>query len=422
MVAGDRSSKVGAEAQRPEFVEAGMQDAEGGVVGAGDGHNNFVGCKDLALPEKSDAFDTIEVAIYRSHFQACFSHLCRDVPSATIFSWFDRVDARTFRLDVLWHLKGSSKTISFKPPGWQKNRQPKPAGGGYVQTISDGDNVSSADCWDWAGWSQLRRARPKVETANKTNPDNGRQHFRQVAWRPVRSTPIAGRSNQHELTPLPPSSRLHGQRENRPKTNQRNPHGGAVIDPFFIVAPRLEDARGVDDAFQHLAVGAAAMELVATRPAAPQLAGGDLGAGLFEPVGDEVGAAGHAAVVGLAQGFDVVGASSLRMTFVAQKSRVADDDIGGRPVGFAAVRVEQGVAVFDAVERFEDGVDGVRVAVLAAPLDVADPDGDAGEFGGESVDFGGRGCCAGPVCMLSSGCRPSSRASMWARFRCRAGL
>jgi acetaldehyde dehydrogenase (acetylating) len=37
-----------------------------------------------------------------------------------------------------------------------------------------------------------------------------------------------------------------------------------------------------------------------------QFAGCDLGAGFFEPVGDEVGAAGDAAVVGFAQGFDVV--------------------------------------------------------------------------------------------------------------------
>jgi hypothetical protein len=43
--------------------------------------------------------------------------------------------------------------------------------------------------------------------------------------------------------------------------------------------------------------------------------------------------------------------------------------------------------VFDAVERLQDGVDGVRVAVAAAPLDVADPDGDAGQLGGEFVDF-----------------------------------
>lgn len=43
--------------------------------------------------------------------------------------------------------------------------------------------------------------------------------------------------------------------------------------------------------------------------------------------------------------------------------------------------------MFDAVEGAEDGVGGVGVAVAAAPLDVADPDGDAGEFGGEFVDF-----------------------------------
>ena len=43
--------------------------------------------------------------------------------------------------------------------------------------------------------------------------------------------------------------------------------------------------------------------------------------------------------------------------------------------------------MFDAVERLEDGVDGVRVAVAPAPLNIADPDGDAGEFGGEFVDL-----------------------------------
>jgi hypothetical protein len=75
------------------------------------------------------------------------------------------------------------------------------------------------------------------------------------------------------------------------------------------------------------------------------------------------------------------------MTLSPRKRRVADDDVGGGPFGFAAVRVEQRVAVLDAVERLEDGVEGVRVAVAAAPLDVADPDGDARQLGGEFVDF-----------------------------------
>ena len=140
-------------------------------------------------------------------------------------------------------------------------------------------------------------------------------------------------------------------------------------------------------AFQHLAVGAAADGVGGNEAGGLQFSGFDLGAGFFEPVGDEVGATGDAAVVGLAQGLDVVGAEFAAHDFVAQKRRVADDDVGGGPVGFAAVGVEQGVAVFDAVERLEDGVEGVGVAVTAAPLDVADPDGHSRQFGGEFVDF-----------------------------------
>ncbi len=44
-------------------------------------------------------------------------------------------------------------------------------------------------------------------------------------------------------------------RKNRPKSNQRNAHGGAVVDPFFV-APRFEYARRCHDAFEHFAVGA----------------------------------------------------------------------------------------------------------------------------------------------------------------------
>lgn len=95
-----------------------------------------------------------------------------------------------------------------------------------------------------------------------------------------------------------------------------------------------------------------------------RLSGGNLGAGFFEPVGDEVGGAGVAA-----------------HDRATEERRFADDYVGGRPVGLTAVRVEQHVAVFDAVKRLEDGVDRVRVAVTAAPMDVAYPDGDAGEFG-----------------------------------------
>ena len=199
--------------------------------------------------------------------------------------------------------------------------------------------------------------------------------------------PFASRQigmNRPYFNPIQPTAAVD--RKNRPKSKQRNAHGGAFVDPF-LVAPRFENARRVDDAFEHLAVGAAANGVGGNEAGGLQFSGGDLRAGFLEPVGDEVGAAGNAAVVGLAQRFDVVVAEFAAHDLVAEERRVADDDVGGRPFGFAAVRVEQRVAVFDAVERFQDRVDGVRVAVAPAPLDVADPDGDAGEFGGEFVDF-----------------------------------
>ena len=42
----------GAHAQRPEFVEAAVQDAEGGVVGAGDGDNCAIRKNLIAKPSK----------------------------------------------------------------------------------------------------------------------------------------------------------------------------------------------------------------------------------------------------------------------------------------------------------------------------------------------------------------------------------
>ncbi len=46
----------GAHAQRPEFVEAAVQDAEGGVVGTGDGDNSTVWQNRLVKPCKHPVF------------------------------------------------------------------------------------------------------------------------------------------------------------------------------------------------------------------------------------------------------------------------------------------------------------------------------------------------------------------------------
>ena len=130
-----------------------------------------------------------------------------------------------------------------------------------------------------------------------------------------------------------------------------------------------------------------------------QFSGGDLGAGFFKPVGDEVGAARDATVVGLAQYLDVFGAEFAAHDFVTKERRVANDNVGGRPHGFAGPHPrplsrrrargegQQGIAVFDTGERLENRVGGVAVAVAPAPLNIADPDGNAGKFGGEFVYF-----------------------------------
>ena len=50
-------------------------------------------------------------------------------------------------------------------------------------------------------------------------------------------------------------------------------------------------------------------------------------------------------------------------------------------------RVEDGVAASDGVEGAEDGVVAVGETVVEHPLDLADPDGDAGEFSGVVIDL-----------------------------------
>ena len=96
----------------------------------------------------------------------------------------------------------------------------------------------------------------------------------------------------------------------------------------------------------------------------------------------------------------------------AQERRVADDDVGGRPLGFARARRgddglavvpgfrramtgkragrwrrQQRITLLDGVEGPEDGVPGQREAVVSHPLDFADPDRDSRQFGGIGIDL-----------------------------------
>ena len=76
---------------------------------------------------------------------------------------------------------------------------------------------------------------------------------------------------------------------------------------------------------------------------------------------------------------------------MAQKGRVADDKIGGRPFRFFGVfrvgPIQNGIGPTDGVQGGEDGLLAVGKAVVAMPLDIANPQGGAGQFHGVGVDF-----------------------------------
>lgn len=143
---------------------------------------------------------------------------------------------------------------------------------------------------------------------------------------------------------------------------------------------------------------------------------GEVGAGLLEPVAHQIGPAGHAAGIGFAQGVDVGVAQFPAHHFVPQKWRVAHDDIRLGPLRFRAIWVQQGVPVGDAVQGLQNGVGGVRVAVAAAPLDIADPDGDAGQFGGVFVDFQAEDVMRPGLEQHLRLLNPQVAGSTWARF------
>ncbi|MNF68744.1 hypothetical protein D3C84_506100 [compost metagenome] len=118
-----------------------------------------------------------------------------------------------------------------------------------------------------------------------------------------------------------------------------------------------------------------------------RLAGLDLLSGLEKPVADQIGATGHAAFVELAQAFGVGSAEFAAHLLVTEKRRITNNHLRRRPLRFAAVFGNQCIAVFNAVERTQDRVLRNRPAVALAPLQVTDPYGNAGQFGGVFVDL-----------------------------------
>lgn len=141
------------------------------------------------------------------------------------------------------------------------------------------------------------------------------------------------------------------------------------------------------NALQHSAIRAAANRIGGDQPRRPRLSRDNLGACLLEPIGDQIGPARDAPGIEPLQRLKIGIAERAAFLAPAQKRRIAHDDIGLGPRRFAAVRVQDGVLLADGVERFEDGVFRQREAVVQHPLKLADPDRDAGEFGGVGVEF-----------------------------------
>ena len=71
----------------------------------------------------------------------------------------------------------------------------------------------------------------------------------------------------------------------------------------------------------------------------------------------------------------------------AQKRRVADDDIGIRPVWLGSVRRKDRVSALDRVKRLQDRVTRLPETVAPHPLDLADPDRHPRKLRRVGVDF-----------------------------------
>src|SRR5581483_5233269 len=72
---------------------------------------------------------------------------------------------------------------------------------------------------------------------------------------------------------------------------------------------------------------------------------------------------------------------------VTEERRIADDKIGMWPFGFRTVRVEQGISVFNRLQRLKNRVLGHVKSMALHPLQLADPDRDAGKLGGVGADL-----------------------------------
>ena len=96
----------------------------------------------------------------------------------------------------------------------------------------------------------------------------------------------------------------------------------------------MKNAGGVANTCQYLLICTAANGISRHQPSALALSGFNLGAGFFKPIRDQIRTARHAIRIRRAQGGGVSIAQFAAHFLIAQKRRIADDDIDHRPSGF----------------------------------------------------------------------------------------
>src|SRR5213592_941506 len=77
--------------------------------------------------------------------------------------------------------------------------------------------------------------------------------------------------------------------------------------------------------------------------------------------------------------------------FRTKKRRIANNEFRRGPLWLLGVlgigQVEDRIAAFDAFDRLQDGIVGDVEAVVAHPLEIADPDDDLRQLLGEGIDL-----------------------------------
>jgi hypothetical protein len=172
--------------------------------------------------------------------------------------------------------------------------------------------------------------------------------------------------------------------------DERDVNRGTLHHPVFI-GPGKKDVARLFDPFKDAAVRAAPDALRGEESHPFHHACLDHGPGFFVPIGDQISLMRHPTLVDAKECIDVVIAEIRPHELATKERRVADDDRSLRPVCFSRSgrigQVKHRVAALNVVERAKDRVTQIGKAVAEHPLNLADPDDNAGKLGGVGVEF-----------------------------------